>query len=224
MKKISFFIILLLIATSPLYAQLESVKIKEVIVDGEKIYVDLNNRVDKALTDYFAELDAYEKTLRSSNKKSLKYVSNVNWKQGNYVDEFGDDIKLKYIKQSTPGLFSNSATSNSVCYVEFLVDSRGKIVIFIREYSPRAPFAYFINGGIMSIKNSAGERCGCDHIYKWNTSGGLGITNNRECDIISFLKRSNGLVKVFIRDKYSTTYVFTINADGFTAACHGIGL
>ena len=159
-------------------------------------------------------------SIANAEKKAMKYATNVNWKQKTFVDDFGDPTKDKYIGHETEGLFYNSATSNTICYVHVLVDHKNSVAIFIREYNRRHPYVWFIgNDSYILMKNSQGQKFRCYVISTWNNKGGLRI----ECqtEFINFLKRSVGFVKVVMHDG-NAVYEFKINADGFTAGYNGI--
>jgi len=154
-------------------------------------------------------------------KKAMKYATNVNWKQHTFVDDFRDPTKDEYIRYEAEGLFFNSATANTICYVHILVDYKNKVAIFIREYNRRQPYVWFIrDNSYILMKNSKGQKFRCDVISIWNNKGGLHI----KCQIpfINFLKKSVGFVKVMIYDGNDAVYEFKINADGFTTAYNGI--
>ena len=88
----------------------------------------------------------------------------------------------------------------------------------MHEYKRDSQAQTFIGGGIVRIKNSKGQIYTSDYISKWSQSGGLSLSHN----LIPFLKKSIGVVKVVVYDDYSSVYQFTLNANGFTAAYNEI--
>jgi len=145
-------------------------------------------------------------------KEAELYKFKHAWDCGTFVNEFGEPTNKKYIYIDIIGSFSNSATTNSICPVHFLVNKRGTIGIFLYEYG-RKEAAYFIGEGKLLMKNAKGEVCKGTITDKWSQGGGLRINSS---NVISFLKRSSGFIKVVIRDEYSSEYRFKINANGFT--------
>jgi hypothetical protein len=94
----------------------------------------------------------------------------------------------------------------------------GSVGIFIKEYM-RGADIYFIGDGYLRAKNHTGEifRAG---IGRWNNTG---LSIGESYAFIQFLKRSVGMVKVNIRDEYSSNYLFSFNCNGFTKSLNAAG-
>ena len=60
-------------------------------------------------------------------------VSYAQWKQGEYVDEFGDKTGTKYNYIQATGVFSNSASTNAEC-IYFMEEGQGMVGITIYPY------------------------------------------------------------------------------------------
>lgn len=83
------------------------------------------------------------------------------WEHGNYVDDFGDKTKKKFIKNAVPisGLFSNSATNNSLLKVQLLINSPKDINIMLYEYAGNNPVkAYSRTNYTVIVKDSEGKK------------------------------------------------------------------
>lgn len=138
----------------------------------------------------------------------------IYWTLSSFVDDFGDDTKNKFIETTTEGTFSNSATMNSFLGVRILFTKKN-IGLFMHEYNyGRSPESFIGDGSIM-MKNSDGVVVKGYTGNKWNNGGGIAINGNSYTRIKNFLMKSKGEIKVNVKDDYSSTYDFTINADGF---------
>lgn len=148
---------------------------------------------------------------------------NQPWELNTFVDEFGDNTNKKYISTHTEGIFSNSATSGSILYVEvfFTKTSTG---IFLHEYNQTSPPIKLIGSGRIKLKNSNNEILIIPLTREWNTSGGLKIYDSDEgysgysTMLRKFIQKSVGEIKVVIIDKYSSSYKFSIDVTGFMNA------
>jgi len=194
--------------------------------NGE-VYNDSIKARNDSLNTYYNTLksrnDSINNAIADSIRKKNEYLASIKWHKGYYVDDFGDPTNNSFIKTTTEGIFSNSAVSNEYLYVEIYID-KNSAGIFLHEYSSSNPAEYFIDGeGEMKLKNRAGNILTITSFGKWNNSGGLSINNysyyNAPTDhtkLVNFLKRSIGEIKVSIKDSYSSTYFFVIDATGFT--------
>lgn len=147
------------------------------------------------------------------------------WTISSYVDQFGDPTNEKHILTNRLGTFSNSATSNSDLYVRILVD-KDAIGIFLHEYNVSRPAEGVVGSMTINLKNSDGKTLTVHSYSNWNHSGGIKIQKDRVMHdytkLKNFLASSVGEVKVFIHDKYSSSYNFTIDCDGFKEAFNSI--
>ena len=80
------------------------------------------------------------------------------WQSGEFVDEYGDPMGEGYIKTHTKGVFSNSATANSICGVTMLVSEDSRVGLFLYNYG-WGNAKYF--SGKIQMKNAAGEKLYC---------------------------------------------------------------
>ncbi len=81
---------------------------------------------------------AIQKKKEAAEKERLANLNNTgNWRVWNYVDDFGEETKNKYLTHldDFTGKFSNSATSNSPLKIRFLIDSKDDISVKLYEYS-----------------------------------------------------------------------------------------
>ena len=78
-----------------------------------------------------------------TSKEMVNYSEpeKIFWEVCNYVDEFGDETKEKYVRNSETilGTFSNSATQNSDLRVSLLINSKESINIQLYEYNGDNP-------------------------------------------------------------------------------------
>lgn len=138
------------------------------------------------------------------------------WEQRTFKDDFGDPTGAKFVAHyDSTGIFANSAVSWTTCPVYVMVTDKSTIGVFLYEHGGST--ATSLSGsGTVAMKNEAGMKMWTTVRGKWNPRGGISLYN--EHAIISFLMRSEGIVKVVIKDGYSATYKFLINVDGFPEA------
>tara|TARA_Y100001968_G_scaffold314705_1_gene340416 strand:- start:588 stop:884 length:297 start_codon:yes stop_codon:yes gene_type:complete len=82
---------------------------------------------------------------------SLTFL-NANWESNYFVDEFGDLTKDPYISTIQYGGFSNSATTNSMLKVKFII-KKDDVAIQLYEY-----------GGTTPVKTSGSSK---ECRYRW---------------------------------------------------------
>jgi len=163
--------------------------------------------------------EEFDKMLYEMDRSLL---DSLRWQESAFSDEFGDKTEDKYISAFAIGHFSNSATARSDLVVKLIVNENGNVGIFLYEYASsilatlQTPRVNPIGDYRISMKNVAGEIFETRDAGKWNQGGGLSIRNDK--GVIDFLKKSKGNVKFLIRDEYSSSYYFEINADGFALA------
>jgi hypothetical protein len=153
----------------------------------------------------------------SARRAEIAY-RNRPWKTGNFVDEFGKQTGKNFIYTEVEGVFSNTATTNSKLYVKVIV-SKSSIGILMREYSINRPPEKFIGNGTIQMRNSKDERITVQTRGDWHHSGGLLIedlySEKSASSFRSFMRRSVGNIQFVIKDKYSSSYQFTIDSTGF---------
>ncbi len=121
----------------------EPLKFKIYNANGEEIS-DIKFKTKEAQEKKISEI------VFSINAKSIAKKDDENqlgdWEISNYVDDFGDKTKEKYVRQSAFGSFSNSATTNSDLVVGILIDKKN-IRFQLKEYG-RHP----VNSGSINFK------------------------------------------------------------------------
>jgi len=163
------------------------------------------------------------------------------WTQGRIVDEFDEEYAKCMFIRST-GAFKNSATSGSVLYAEILIYKSKtsshmcerlkkeypmlgedywkeacsldvNVGVFLHEYNTRSAAAYFIgDDGYIIMKNTKGEKVTFKNPGKWSN---VGLRIKQSDVLVSFFKKSSGVIKVVVSDGHSSRYYFEVTADGF---------
>lgn len=172
--------------------------------------IALAERKKKAL-DYFASID------------SIKEAVKPKWIVSSFVDNFGDPTKEKYLSYETSGTFSNSATANSPLFVKILITKKS-CGVFLHEYKESGPAVKPIGTYTFNLKNADGKTHQVFSGSEWNQSGGISISNFiyeniKDYDfseLRNFMVKSNGQVKFYIKDSYSSSYNFTIDTNGLS--------
>ena len=100
-------------------------------------------------------------------------------------------------------------------YVEFLVDKK-KSGIFLHKRDTSSLAERSIGTVTIRMKNSNGKILDIYTTDSWTNSEGIAIWDKDYFKLKKFLKRSVGKIRVVIRDEYSSSYNFTIDATGFT--------
>jgi hypothetical protein len=149
------------------------------------------------------------------------------WTIRNYVDEFGDPTKDRYIRntESIRGTFSNTATQNSELNVDMLMDdletsnsSHIRISIQLYEYAGRNPVkATSLERYDVVVKDNAGD----SHIFMaFNRSDRLRLDYNSAQKLHEILMKG-GKIQFHVQktDRPTTRYNFAVaNADGYDDA------
>jgi len=190
-------------------------KIKSNINEKKRVRDSLAVIKKERLDSIHAVYDSIAAKRRAEEAAEEAY-RNRPWKLNTFVDEFGDPTDIKYIRYTTTGKFSNSATSNEYLYVEIYIKNNAA-GLFLHEYSSSRPAETFIGTGTMKLKNSAGAVLTIRMYDEWNQKGGMAIYRDYYYNLIYFLKKSVGEIKAVVQDEYSSSYSFTIDATGFTA-------
>ncbi|MCD4769504.1 MAG: hypothetical protein K8R35_04995, partial [Bacteroidales bacterium] len=95
--------------------------------------------------------------------------------------------------------------------------SNKDIGLFLYEYDSSRPAEKFIGKGAMHMQNSNKETLIVFLDEAWSHSEGIKIGNKTDYSkIISFLKKSVGEIDVYVQDDYSSTYIFKMDATGFS--------
>ena len=138
---------------------------------------------------------------------------------GYYVDEFNQPTKDGYVtnKSYVSGTFSNSATTDSLLYVQLLVDKED-IAIFLYEYgrnTVKNSSSRYVEEYNITMKTSDGTKhsltgtiyCGGDRLF---------IDQKYEQKVLDALK-SGETVSFYIvqSDRTTTTYLFSVNTSNF---------
>ena len=139
------------------------------------------------------------------------------WESDNFVDEFGDKVgELYYSLPYVTGEFSNSATVGSNMSAKILI-TKNKIMFKLFEYD-NSPVA---GDDVLTILVKDSE--GIKTTFTGEQRGeyiivGYYYDNSRGFRKFKPLLEKGGEMKIVIKDKYRTTYKFTINTDGFVDA------
>lgn len=169
------------------------------------------NQKAKAIQDSIQKVKA--DSIRKAEAEKQAYL-NRPWQIGEFVDNFGDKSGRKYIQTRSSGTFSNSATTNSFLSVEFFITTKNA-GLFLHEYSSERSAVKFIGDGTIIMKNEAGDKISINTSDDWNQQGGILISNTYYNQLVSFLKKSSGTVRVYVADEYSSSYNFSISLLGF---------
>lgn len=138
---------------------------------------------------------------------------------GYYVDEFNQPTTDGYVANDSyiAGTFSNSATTDSLLYVQILVDSED-ITFFLYEYGRnlvKNSSSYYVDEYDITMKTADGTKhsitgtiyCGGDRLF---------IDSAYESKVLEALK-SGEKVSFYIveSERTTTTYLFTVNTSNF---------
>jgi hypothetical protein len=83
-------------------------------------------------------------------------TTNAQWKQGYYVDEFGDKTEKSFMHMRALGTFTNSATQNSKCIYDFY-DSGKDVQLHVKEYGNSMATDTKFTFETVKIKTPSGE-------------------------------------------------------------------
>lgn len=161
------------------------------------------------------ELKKADSTRVADSLKIEKAASLGIWKLGNYVDEFGEPTKTKYIVNSSPivGSFSNSVTEGSILLVKIMMDQKDTY-IQLYEYAGSNPVKERgINSYKIKIKSCSDE---IFELSAFNYSDRLSLDEGLmlrkillKCDKVQFL-----ICEDTARDYALSHYKFTIEDTG----------
>ena len=149
---------------------------------------------------------------------SIKANSKGIWVVRNYVDEFGEKSKEKYIGGLFLGQFSNSATENSDLAVKFVID-KNDIYVQLYEYMGSNPVKHGVEYGY-NIKIRTAEK-DVTELTAFNSSDKLTFYNTDSKKLREILQRGGEIKFIIIEDsKYTkSSYRFTIkDASGLNNA------
>ena len=158
----------------------------------------------------------------NSEDNSITETKENNWKIQYGVDEFGDATSTGYISYLAEGTFSNSATTNSLLYVNVLVTNESDLLFTLFEYGSSKVIntysrlaEYEINYKLENGKTGKvyGAMANNDGTYLIYVPGKSGYDS---LDYISEFKK-NQTIKFMITpiDRPSTKYNFSIDTTGF---------
>jgi len=161
-------------------------------------------------------------------------TSKSQWSVRTYVDEFEEPTNEKYMRNTTQGKFSNTATTNSCLRVVFLVDyelpayiSQGekpvkipKIRIMLYEYCRNHPVKNSYDGGTeytVKVKSNKGDTRVFAKVMNFDDR--LRFDSSDSYKLHKIFKSATTL-KFFIyeSDTPTTKYQFTVSAIGYSAA------
>lgn len=142
------------------------------------------------------------------------------WTTGYYVDEFDSPTDDGYVINLShwSGTFSNSATTDSLLYVDFLADT-SELAIFLYEYGRTAvknSSSRYVDEYDITMKAPDGTKheltgtlyCGGDRLF----------IDQKYKQLVLDAMAQEGSVSFYIvqRDRTTTTYLFTMNTSNFT--------
>ena len=131
-------------------------------------------------------------------------TTNAQWKQGNYVDEFGDKTGDTFMFMRALGTFSNSATQNSKCIYGFY-DSDNDMIVEVKEYGSSMATSINSTTEIIKIKTPSGEVKTVKNVF-FSKSGSLVFMNNNYTQLKYILTEKGRYVMVFRRSgRYSSS-------------------
>lgn len=151
--------------------------------------------------------NSYTQSNSSSNEPQLG-----DWRINNYVDEFNETTSVKYVRQSSMGTFSNSATTNSDLIAIILIDKyeiRFQLLEYGSHYVKASETMKF------KVKDNDGEIIEFKAII--NESGYIVLSSDKQKghDALLAALLKGGEVKFYgIRDYYGrSTYNFSFYCD-----------
>lgn len=178
--------------------------------DISNIYFKTKKAHENEITekwDKYKDPSSTSQSNLSSNEPQLG-----DWRISNYVDEFNEKTSVRYIRQSSLGTFSNSATTNSDLIAIILID-KNDIRFQLLEYG-----SHYVKASEtikFKVKDSHGEIIEFSALI--NESGYINLYSGRKQDHDSLLAAllKGGEVKFYgIRDYYGrSTYNFSFNCD-----------
>jgi hypothetical protein len=136
---------------------------------------------------------------------------------------------IEGIKETSKGKFSNSATKDSPLWVEFLINKKGDIYLYMYEYSSSKPinrsavkpsynFSLYVSGYKSEFLCYEIRPKDSYVVSEATHSEGIRISGSLAEDVINTLKKSKDKVYFSITMGSSSTYNFYLNSVGFSKA------
>lgn len=151
---------------------------------------------------------------KSKLKENLEVSQSKKWEIKNFVDEFRDTLKEKFVITTTSGFYTKKPyTSNFPAYVEVIIKKSNTVGIRFYStqssspYPPRYPIFDDFTKGTLKAKNSEGKLFNCSVYEKWS-GGGLRINSAK---LKSFILESNGIMKIVIQENDIMQFNFEID-------------
>jgi hypothetical protein len=140
-------------------------------------------------------------------------TTSAQWKQGYYVDEFGDKTGDTFMSIKAIGTFTNSATQNSKC-TYFFIDSDNAMTVDVKEYGSSMATSTNWTPEIVKIKTPSGEVKTVKNVF-FSRSGSLVFRDKKYNQLKSILTEKGRYVMVFRRSgRYSSSsYKVIFNID-----------
>lgn len=141
------------------------------------------------------------------------------WIEGYYVDEFNEPTDDRYITnyQRIKGVFSNSATTDSLLKVEFAIDE-DSIGIFLYEYGDslvKNSFSNYNDDYTVTVRNESGDE---DVLKGAIYAGGdrVVLTDKAKDIFIDYLCGEEDFKVLIVEDEYQTSkYLFKVSPSNF---------
>jgi hypothetical protein len=188
------------------------------------IFVPFSEKIAEETAAIKERTARLEQENAEKNKQQEEIAKFGIWQIGNFVDEFGESTKEKYIynKTKVTGSFSNSATKNSPLNIKFMYSEEMGLGMELYEYAGTTP-AHILSFQPISInvQDKNGTRNSLKGVISKNGTR-IFIEKNQQQAVKNILI-SGGIIKFRIsigEQGMVSTYAFDIdNADGFEYAC-----
>ncbi len=139
------------------------------------------------------------------------------WQKGNYIDEFGDEIKDGYAYVWIEGTKQNSTSTKDKVYIKALIENEKLNFQFYSSYLDGEESLPDDKFGIMKLKFSDGT-IESENIYFTNNSV---FESGDKTILFDSISKNSGLIKVLIdlntvESYYSDKYIFSIGKNNLT--------
>tara|TARA_B100000579_G_C22705046_1_gene791656 strand:- start:21 stop:641 length:621 start_codon:yes stop_codon:yes gene_type:complete len=175
-----------------------------------------------------ATIDENGKKVILKNNGTWEYKSEVNkdfkgdgiWYINYFVDTFGDKTDSGYIRNRgyIKGVFSNSATTNSLLNAYFIISNKQRVAIKLLEYGSSVVKAYKNNYYNVAVKDGEGKTHSFTGVmYKTDDRLYLNPVGKKKVSVMHNILIKGGEVTLVIteQDYGLTTYKVTFNSDGY---------
>jgi hypothetical protein len=152
-----------------------------------------------------------------SNRNKQETKQNYDrWITKELLDEFGETSGKICVYTFTNGEFSNTATSGSELFIEFLF-TKNKAGLLLHKYKADNAAEDFIEGGKMKMKDSNGNEISITINTDWDKKFGVIFSGSNFIKLKDFISKNTGDIKVLVTDTYRSSYNFKINSNYFNS-------